>query len=114
METIVLQVKEGKLEAEFAKYQEQANKDIQTQLLAMQREIMTKERKIGDLEKKLRGRDEDIERLKAERDRLIAISNDLRAQLNQAHKRITEQAEDAIGLEEANFGSQDLQRKVEE
>jgi len=45
----------------------------------MQREIMTKERKIGDLEKKLRGRDEDIERLKAERDRLIAISNDLRA-----------------------------------
>jgi hypothetical protein len=50
----------------------------------MQSEIISKERRIGDLEKKLRQRDEEIERLKGERDRLVLISNDLRAELNQS------------------------------
>ena len=43
-----------------------------------------KERKIGELEKKLRSREDDVDRLKSERDRLIMISNELRAELNLA------------------------------
>lgn len=50
-----------------------------------------------DFERRLRQRDEEIDRLKKERDRLVQISNELRAQLNAAERRILEQAEDALG-----------------
>jgi len=40
---------------------------------------MLKERKIIDLERRLKTKEDEIDRLKAERDKLAAISNDLRA-----------------------------------
>ncbi len=46
--------------------------------------MIGKERRIFELERKLKQKDDEIERLKEERDRLITISNDLRAELNNA------------------------------
>lgn len=91
MEVIVLKIQEERLQGEYKRNNSQANE----QLLAMQQELIAKERRIGDLERKLRQREEEIGRVKAERDRLVVISNDLRAELNQAQRRILEQAEDA-------------------
>jgi hypothetical protein len=48
------------------------------------------------LERKLRQREEEIERLKAERDKLIAISNELRGELHVAQRQIYENAEEAV------------------
>jgi len=62
----------------------------------MQQEIILKERRIGDLEAKLRSRDESIQRLKTERDRLVTISNDLRAELNTTQRRLIEYSEEAL------------------
>lgn len=95
MEVIVLKVQEEKLQGDFKRNNSQANE----QLALMQAEVIAKERRIGDLEKKLRQREEEIERLKGERDRLVLISNDLRAELNQSQRRILEQAEDAMERE---------------
>lgn len=64
METIVLQVKESKLQIEYAKHQEKAGEENALRVVQMQQEIMIKERRIGDLERRLRVRDEEIEALK--------------------------------------------------
>jgi 3-methyladenine DNA glycosylase Tag len=56
--------------------------------------VIQKERRIFDLEKKLRSKDDEIDRLKAERDRLVVISNELRAELNNAQRLLQLQRED--------------------
>jgi len=63
----------------------------------MQQEIMKKERRIAELERKLKSRDDELERLKQERDRLVQISNDLRGELNIAQRRVLELNEDVLG-----------------
>ena len=92
MEAIVLKVHEDKLTTDFEKNNPQSNERV----AMMQSEIIMKERKIGELEKKLRSREDDVDRLKSERDRLIMISNELRAELNLAQRRIVEQEQDAM------------------
>ena len=47
----------------------------------LQKEIIAKERKIFDLERRLSYSAEEVRKLKDERDRLVEISNDLRAQV---------------------------------
>lgn len=64
----------------------------------MQAEIIHKERKINDLERKLRQREDECERLKQERDRLVSISNELRGELNIAQRRLLENAEETLGI----------------
>ena len=59
-----------------------------------------KDRRINELERKLRHRDEELERLKIERDRLVSISNDLRGELNISQRRLLEEAEESLGREE--------------
>ena len=44
--------------------------------------MIAKERKIFELERKLRSKEDEIEKLKSERDRLANISNELRAELS--------------------------------
>jgi chromosome segregation ATPase len=63
----------------------------------MQAEIIHKERRINELERKLRQREDDCERVKQERDRLVAISNELRGELNIAQRRLLENAEESLG-----------------
>lgn len=100
METIVLQIKETKLQADYAKHQESTNLLNQDRLASMHQELLQKERKISELEKKLRLRDEELTRLKDERDRLVQISNELRAELNNSQRRLFEQAEEVMGQNE--------------
>ena len=64
---------------------------------AMQAEIIHKERRINELERKLRQREDECERVKQERDRLVAISNELRGELNIAQRRLLENAEESLG-----------------
>lgn len=52
----------------------------------MKQEIVSKQRRISELERRLRVREQESDRLKSERDRLVAISNDLRAELNMVKK----------------------------
>lgn len=52
----------------------------------MKSEIVSKQRRISELERRLRVREQECDRLKSERDRLVAISNDLRAELNMLKK----------------------------
>jgi hypothetical protein len=54
----------------------------------MSKEMINKERRISDLEKRFRVKSEECERLKVERDRLVNISNDLKAELNGAQRRL--------------------------
>jgi chromosome segregation ATPase len=63
----------------------------------MQAEIIHKERRINELERKLRQREDECERVKQERDRLVAISNELRGELNIAQRRLLENAEESLG-----------------
>lgn len=63
----------------------------------MQAEIIHKERRINELERKLRQREDECERIKQERDRLVAISNELRGELNIAQRRLLENAEESLG-----------------
>jgi len=51
--------------------------------------MIFKERRIFELERKLKAKEEEVEKLKEERDRLISISNELRAELNTAQKQLT-------------------------
>jgi hypothetical protein len=62
----------------------------------MHSEIIHKERRINDLERKLRLREDECERLKQERDRLVAISNELRGELNIAQRRLLENAQESL------------------
>jgi len=96
MERVMLEVKELKKDADFSRNNGMAGE----QALSMQREIIAKERKIAELERRLRARDDEVERLKVERDRLIAISNELRGELNVAERRLIEQGENNVGYEE--------------
>lgn len=50
----------------------------------MQQEIIAKQRRIHDLEGALIKSQQDLTKLRVERDKLVEISNDLRAQLNKA------------------------------
>lgn len=56
----------------------------------MQKEIIAKQRRILDLEQALVRSQQEVNRLKEERDRLIEISNDLRAQLNKSKQTVSE------------------------
>jgi len=56
----------------------------------MQKEIIAKQRRILDLEQALVRSQQEVNRLKEERDRLIEISNDLRAQLNKTKQTVSE------------------------
>lgn len=96
MERVMLEVKELKKDADFSRNNGMAGE----QALSMQREIIAKERKIAELERRLRARDDEVERLKVERDRLIAISNELRGELNVVERRLIEQGENNVGYEE--------------
>ena len=58
--------------------------------LILQREIISKERRMFEIERTLRVRDEEVRRLKEERDRLVSISNELRAELNRSKRVISE------------------------
>jgi predicted RNase H-like nuclease (RuvC/YqgF family) len=62
----------------------------------MHSEIIHKERRINDLERKLRQREDECERLKQERDRLVAISNELRGELNIVQRRLLENAQESL------------------
>jgi hypothetical protein len=62
----------------------------------MHSEIIHKERRINDLERKLRLREDECERVKQERDRLVAISNELRGELNIAQRRLLENAQESL------------------
>jgi len=73
MELVMLEVKQGK-------------PDVPQ--VAVQQEIIQKERRIFELERKVKAKDDEIEKLKAERDRLVSISNDLRAELNNALRQL--------------------------
>lgn len=108
MERVMLEVKELKKDADFSRNNGMAG----DQAISMQREIIMKERKIGDLERRLRARDEEVERLKVERDRLIAISNELRGELNIAERRLQEQGENNVGFEEEQERRDHLEREL--
>jgi predicted RNase H-like nuclease (RuvC/YqgF family) len=54
--------------------------------LLLQREIIAKERKSFDLERQLRSREDDLRKLRAERERLIDISSELKAELNKVKR----------------------------
>lgn len=54
----------------------------------LQREIINKERKAFELEKNLSQKSAEVNRIKDERDRLVNISNDLRAELNKTKRTI--------------------------
>ena len=56
----------------------------------MQKEFIAKQRRILDLEQALVRSQQEVNRLKEERDRLIEISNDLRAQLNKTKQTVSE------------------------
>ena len=56
----------------------------------MQKEIIAKQRRILDLEQALVRSQQEVNRLKEERDRLIEISNGLRAQLNKTKQTVSE------------------------
>ena len=118
MNTVMLEVKEGKLQADFAKRAEQLNQQNSDQILAMQQEIIIKERRIGDLERKLRQRDEEIAGLKTERDRLVQISGELAGKLSIAERRLFEQAQDALDVNDESkinyMDMQDLRIQVDE
>ena len=58
--------------------------------LLLQQEIISKERKVFDLERRVAASAGEVIRLKEERDRLVFISSDLRAQLNKAKRQIYE------------------------
>ena len=58
--------------------------------MLLQREIIAKERKVFDIERRLRQSADEVRKLKDERDRLVQISNDLRAELNRARRTISE------------------------
>lgn len=58
--------------------------------MLMQQEIIAKQRRIYDLEGTLVRSQQEVHRLKAERDRLVEISNDLRAQLNKTKRTVSE------------------------
>lgn len=104
----MLEVKELKKDADFSRNNGMAGE----QAISMQREIIVKERKIGDLERRLRARDEEVERLKVERDRLITISNELRGELNVAERRLLEQGESNVGFEEEKERRDHLEREL--
>ena len=89
MEMVVMEIKQGRINA--ANNQQQNNNEPggATSIL-IQQEIIQKERKIFDLERRLRHKDEEIDKLKAERDRLLQISNDLRAELNNTQRMLQE------------------------
>ena len=74
---------------------------------------MLKERKIIDLERRLKAKEDEIDRLKAERDKLAAISNDLRAQVNMAERRILEHAEEALGQEDREQNQEAIEEQHE-
>lgn len=63
--------------------------DPQAQLL-LQKEIIAKERRIFDLERKLRQSTDEVRKLKDERDRLVQISAELRAELNRTRRTVAE------------------------
>ncbi len=50
----------------------------------------SKDRQIRDLESRISSKDNEIARLKEERDRLIQISNDLRADLNRSQRLVND------------------------
>ena len=56
----------------------------------LQQEIIAKQRRIYDLEGTLVRSLQEVHRLKVERDRLVEISNDLRAQLNKTKRMVSE------------------------
>ena len=58
--------------------------------MLLQKEIIAKERKVFDLERRLRQSADEVRKLKDERDRLVQISNELRAELNRARRTISE------------------------
>ena len=56
----------------------------------LQKEIIAKERKVFDLERRVNQATGEVIKLREERDRLVNISNDLRAELNKAKRQISE------------------------
>lgn len=56
----------------------------------MQQEIIAKQRRLFDMDGKLVAAQREILKLKDERDRLVHISNELRAELNKAKRTISE------------------------
>ena len=63
------------------------NTNSEAQLI-LQKEIIAKERKIFELEKKLNMSKDEINKLKLERDRLVEISNELRAELMKTKSKL--------------------------
>jgi len=63
--------------------------DQEAQLI-LQREIINKERRAFDLERQLQNAFAEIQKLRAERDRLVGISSELRAELNKARRSVYE------------------------
>lgn len=82
MERVVQEVKAGRIGGGGA------NQGNNYGNIVMQQEIIQKERKIFELERKLKQKEDELERLKEERDRLVNISNELRADLNNAQRQL--------------------------
>lgn len=58
--------------------------------MLLQKEIIAKERRAFDLERRLQQSANEVQRLKDERDRLVQISNELRAELNRTKRTVSE------------------------
>ena len=77
---------------------QQLDQDSEPQAnVLLQREIIAKERRIYDLERKLQQNMLEVGRLKEERDRIIQISSDLRAELNKAKGMISDYKAQLVG-----------------
>eukprot|EP00347_Sterkiella_histriomuscorum_P021617 403333356 len=86
MEMVVMEIKQGRIQG-ANKNNSQANPSAN---ILIQQEIIQKERRIFELERKLKHKDDELDKLKAERERLLQISSELRAELNTAQKLLQE------------------------
>jgi len=75
-------IEDMKTEMERVVQQVHEAKNSSPDQLKLQEELIRKERKIYELERKLRHKEDEIGKLKQERDRLVQISNDLRGELS--------------------------------